>query len=250
MPGEESASHLSRISTQWDLLAKAHQGEGTVASRAQQELLRRYCGAIYHYLLGVLRDAHAAEDLSQEFALRFLRGAFAWADPERGRFRDYVKKALYHLLVDYRRRRQGEPRPLPDGGASLAAEDDVPDQADEEFVKHWRGELLGRTWETLAEEEAETGRLFHTVLRWRVEHPDEPAARLAELLSARQGKPFTESGIRVTLHRARERFADLLLDEVARSLQTPAPDRIEAELVALDLLAYCRPALDRRARPE
>jgi hypothetical protein len=133
-------------------------------------------------------------------------------------------------------------------GSEIPASDVSLDAGDAEFLRHWRGELLARAWESLAADEAATGRLFHTVLHWRVEHPQEPAARLAEVLEARSGKAVTEGSIRVTLHRARERFADLLLDEVARSLQTADSQRIEQELIDLDLFTYCRPALERRAR--
>jgi RNA polymerase sigma factor (sigma-70 family) len=243
MPGDEWASHLSRISTHWDLLFAAHQGEKEDVRQAQQELLRRYCGAIYRYLLAVLRDPEAAADLSQEFALRFVRGAFRNADPERGRFRDFVKKSLYHLIMDHHRRQQAQPRPLPE---QLPAVDDQTDTVDAEFNKHWRGEILGRTWEALAALERETGQLFHTVLRWRVEHPQHPAEELAQELSLQLGKPFTEGAIRVQLHRARAKYADLLLDEVARSLQSSAMERIEQELIDLDLLSYCKAALERR----
>jgi hypothetical protein len=52
--------------------------------------------------------------------------------------------------------------------------------------------------------------------------------------------------VRQTLHRAREKFAVLLLDEVARSLQTDDLDRIEQELIDLGLQSYCRSALTRR----
>jgi hypothetical protein len=64
------------------------------------------------------------------------------------------------------------------------------------------------------------------------------------------GKAFTIAGTRQLLHRARKRFAELLLDEVARSLPTSAPDHLEQELIDLNLLHYCRSALkDWKATP-
>jgi RNA polymerase sigma-70 factor (ECF subfamily) len=240
--------HLSRISTNWDLLIQARQGEGDAVSCAQRVLMRRYCGAVYRYLLAAVRDPDVAEELSQEFALRFVRGDFRRADPERGRFRDFVKTALYHLIIDHHRRRQGQPGPLPSASGRLPAAAADPNAEDAEFVSHWRGELLGRAWEALAAVEERTGQLFYTVLHWRVTYPEEPAARLAEELGGRLGRPFTEGGIRQTLRRAREKFADLLLEEVARSLETTSAERIEQELIDLGLHVYCRPALDRRGR--
>ena len=49
------------------------------------------------------------------------------------------------------------------------------------------------------------------------------------------------------LHRAREQFANLLLDEVEQSLDDPSHDDLEEELIELQLIEYCRDALaDRR----
>jgi hypothetical protein len=58
--------------------------------------------------------------------------------------------------------------------------------------------------------------------------------------------PVSEAGVRQTLHRAREKFADLLLEEVARELDDPTPERLEEELSELSLLDQCRAALERR----
>jgi RNA polymerase sigma-70 factor (ECF subfamily) len=134
------------------LLLQAHRGEGEELSEARRLLLRRYCGAVYRYLRAAVRDAHAAEELSQEFALRVLRGDFRRADPGRGRFRDFVKTALYHLIVDYHRGRQKQPGPLPAADSELpAAAGEGP--GDQEFLDRWREELLERAWEALAEAE-------------------------------------------------------------------------------------------------
>jgi RNA polymerase sigma factor (sigma-70 family) len=247
---KDVSQRLSNIATRWSLVWQAHHGQGDAVSVAQRRLLQRYCGAVYRYLLGALRDTDAADELAQEFALRFVRGDFKRADPERGRFRDFVKTAVYHLIVDYHRRRQGRPMPLPSESCQDPAAAPDGGLADQEFLDRWREELLDRTWEALAEVQERTGQLFHRVLLWRTEHPQEPAARLAEQLTAQHGRAFTEAGIRQTLHRAREKFADLLLDEVARSLQTTAPDRVEQELIDLGLLPYCRPALERRRKAD
>ena len=54
-----------------------------------------------------------AEELTQEFALRFLDGKYHGADRECGRFRNFVKGVLAHLIADHYRRQQARPRPLP-----------------------------------------------------------------------------------------------------------------------------------------
>jgi RNA polymerase sigma-70 factor (ECF subfamily) len=68
---------------------------------------------------------------------------------------------------------------------------------------------------------------------------------MAEQLSPQLGKPLTAAGVRQMLHRARDRFAGLLLDEVAHSLDQPSVEDIEQELLELGLLEHCRPALRR-----
>src|SRR5271165_1024348 len=108
----KAGTNLNHISTIWSMVRKAH-GVPGAANPALEALLERYSGAVYRYLLGALRDPHAADDLSQEFSLRFVRGDFRNADPQRGRFRDLVKTVLFHLIVDYQRRQKAGPRALP-----------------------------------------------------------------------------------------------------------------------------------------
>lgn len=228
---------LSRISTMWTLLHQAHAGSADAATAAQRVLMQRYCGAAYRYLLGALRDEDAALDLFQEFALRFIRGDFRRADPERGRFRDYVKTALIHLVSDYRKSQQSRPGPLPDDVPAPPATDPEPD-----FIASWRDELLHRTWESLREAHP----TFHVVLLKQVEDPELPSPQKADQLADQLGEPFTAGQFRVTLHRARERFADLLLKEVAHSLGTPTEAELLAELRELHLLKLCAPAFERR----
>jgi hypothetical protein len=70
------------------------------------------------------------------------------------------------------------------------------------------------------------------------------APQLAEELTVQLGRRFTAVAVRQILHRARHRFAALLLDEVAHSLKNPTADKLAEELAELGLLEYCRPALE------
>src|SRR5437870_2922686 len=105
---------LSRISTLWSQIVQAHAGQASGVTAAQQALMQRYAGAVYRYLVAMVRDPDVAEDLAQDFAVRFLRGDFRRADPDRGRFRDFVKMALRHLVADHHRRHRVRPRRLSD----------------------------------------------------------------------------------------------------------------------------------------
>src|SRR5689334_25268020 len=111
---KESMDHnLATTSTLWSLVREANDGPEEAAQRAREALLERYKGAVHRYLLGALRDPYAADDLAQEFFLRFVRGDFRNANPAKGRFRDLVKTTLFHLIVDHQRRQKACPRPLP-----------------------------------------------------------------------------------------------------------------------------------------
>src|SRR5262249_38741382 len=150
--------HLSQISTVWAQLRQAQGGAGgrdPARGEAQEQMLRRYSPAIYRYLLGALRDPDAADELFQEFALRFVRGDFHRADERRGRFRDFLKTALFHLVVDAQRRRKRPPDPRASGDRGPEPAVDAPPDADEaeaerQFLQVWRSELLARAWDGLA----------------------------------------------------------------------------------------------------
>jgi len=107
--------------------------------------------------------------------------------------------------------------------------------------------LLARAWDRLKTAEQESGQPFFAVLRYRADHPDASSTEMAEQLSAQLGKAISSTHVRQLLHRARERFADGLLDEVVHSMADGSSDALEQELIDLNLYEYCRPALERRA---
>src|SRR3954447_22073371 len=109
MPADET--RLSQIATHWSLLLQAHGPDDSARHAALAELLPRYCTAVYRYLRSLVRDDAAAEELCQEFALRFIRGDFRRVDPRRGRFRDYLQAVLVHLAGESARRGQTRTAP-------------------------------------------------------------------------------------------------------------------------------------------
>jgi RNA polymerase sigma-70 factor (ECF subfamily) len=237
---------LSKIMTLWPVVEKARDGVGATASAAQAQLVQRYLRPIYRYLLAAVRDPDAADELAQEFVVSLLQGAFKRVAPERGRFRDYVKVVLSNAVSRYRQRRAKQPLTAEsvvlDG---VSAADDNPN-LDAAFLKEWREELLARAWEALAKAEKGSGSLYHTLLHFRASNPDVSSAQMAEQFAVKLGRPLSAAGVRQTIHRARELFADLLLDEAATSLETTDLDRVERELIDLELLPYCQDAIQRR----
>jgi RNA polymerase sigma factor (sigma-70 family) len=230
-------THISVIETLWTVVRLAHEG----APQAQEELVRRYGMAAYRYLLAILRDEQEASEVLQNFWLRFLSGSFRNARPERGRFRALIKTALYHLAVDQIRKR----RAVPSG--SLAEEVPAEEEGQQQFLAEWRQKLLDRAWEALAGVKEQSRQPLYEVLRFRAQHPELSSEEMAERLSEQLGRPLTAAGVRQVLKRAREKFAELLVQEVALTLAEPSAEELEEEVSELGLLSYCRSALGRRA---
>lgn len=246
MNDREIDQRLSQIATQWTMLNQAHKGQADEAAVARQVLMQRYCGAVFRYLLRAVRDVPVAEDLTQEFALRFIQGRFGQYDPQQGRFRNYVKGSLFRLVQDYYREAGRAIKAVPlDPDQAVPAGDDQA-AADQAFRDSWRQELLARAWKGLALVEADTGQPYHELLRRRVDQPDRSSAELAADLSASRGKTFSAAGVRQLVHRAREKFAELLLDDIRLSLEDAPMDRVLEELAELNLLKYCKDILDKR----
>lgn len=109
------------------------------------------------------------------------------------------------------------------GAARLAGAPEESNVLDQPFLDKWREELLARTWEALEELQTRTGQPYYTALRRKTEQPQVRSAQLASQLGA-----------------------DLLVEEVGRSLQSSDPAALEEELLALNLLPYCQTALERR----
>jgi DNA-directed RNA polymerase specialized sigma24 family protein len=241
MEGDAADQRLSQLSTAWTTFFRAHAGAADEGQAARRRLLELYGVPVYRYLRAAVREPDAADELYQEFALRLVRGDFQNACPERGRFRDFLKTALYHLIVDHQRNQARRPGSLGDDPPDVAPERDTSDEA---FAAGWRAEILARAWAVLERHERETGQPLHTVLNCRADHPDERSPDMAGRLSTQLGRAVDAGWVRKRLHQARERFAAAVVEEVAGTVDPATPDAVAEELIELGLLDYCREALD------
>src|SRR5581483_1728350 len=228
------------------VVREAHREPSPALSQAQALLIERYGRAVYRYLLAALRDPAAADDVFQEFALLLVRGSFKRVSPEKGRFRDYVKTVLFHLVAEHRRRQQKVPRIADSMALAAAAAPAGPSEDELEFRDRWRDELLAKAWEALEQHQRDGGGLYHTLLYFHTTHPGLDSAAMARQLSEQLGRPLTAGGVRQTIRRARERFADFLIDELARSLETDDLDAVAQEAADLGLHSYCADVLQKR----
>ena len=77
--------------------------------------------------------------------------------------------------------------------------------------------------------------MAYTLLRLRSEHPDESSEQLAKRLGDRLNRVVRADALRQKLRRARVRFAELLLMEIANGLTRATASDVEEELVDLQL---------------
>lgn len=232
-------NRLSQIDTSWTQLGLAHgdddQNEET--QQARQTLLHRYATPVYQYLLACVRDETVAEDLAQDFAIRFLRGRFENADEDRGRFRDFVKRSLSNLATDHFRRLKKERKDL----RSIVPEEASASELNDRFQKIWRQEILNQVWQVLQTSDDPSDRVSFIVLQLKAENPESVAAELAPLAASSLEKTnVTEEWFRQNLHRARKKFGKLLRNEISQTLgQRFDEDVVDEELAELKLLQYC-----------
>ncbi|MFQ3651706.1 MAG: sigma-70 family RNA polymerase sigma factor [Gemmataceae bacterium] len=239
-------SRLNQITTLWSELRVAHNEADAGQQFARERMLDRYSGAIFRYLLKALGDSEAAHDLHQEFAVRFLSGRLQGADPQQGRFRDYLKGVLYNLIAEHHHRRIRQERQLLEEIPEPAVPCALQQEQEEAFRKSWTRELLARTWANLQRHEQQTGQPFYTVLRYRADHPEQTSEQMAQALSLPLQRALSAANVRKLLERARSNFGNLLIEEVMQSLADPTPEDIAEELAELGLLEMVRKELEQR----
>jgi len=235
---------LSQIETLWSVVRQAHRTDASDARDAQRKLLEQYGKAIRRYLNTKLRDPAAADEVFQDFAIKFVRGDFHGVTPEKGRFRTFIRTVLFRQVADYYRARKRRGDVQLDVNLIEPVADSDDDQRDEEFVEVWRDEMLKKAWDLLYDLEKSSGKPWYTVLQLRVKNPTMRSAQLAEAVGEHLEKGISSANVRVLLHRAREKFSVLLIETVSSSLNSTSPDEIEEELAELHLLEYCRAALE------
>ena len=153
--------------THWSRVARAVDPGGADARAALAELCAAYWYPIYTLVRRLGYGEADALDLTQEYFARLLeKPVLAAADPDRGRFRAFLRADCVFFLNGRRDRdraqKRGGARPLLSidardaEGRYLVEPADEP--ADRLFERSWALTLLGRAVDRLASEYATTGR--------------------------------------------------------------------------------------------
>jgi RNA polymerase sigma factor (sigma-70 family) len=241
MADETISQRLDSMTTRWSVVRRAHQASIVSAGQARNELVLRYSKAIRAYVRALLQDDGRADEVAQDAIVRLLSGDFAGADPNRGRFRDLLKVSVRNMARNHWAK-ENRRRPVAVDIEEVAGADGSPDDPD--WLASWRQNALDLTWsalETLERSQPDSAAV--SLLRLRAAFPDASSDELAERLSQKSGKAVTAEALRQQLRRARVKFAELLIEEIADGLGDASPDDVEEELAALGLMDYVRDLL-------
>jgi len=223
--------------TQWTTVREAGQAVSPEADAARAKLCQSYWYPLYFYVRRLGHSHEDAQDLTQEFfALLLEKNYLAIADPEKGKFRSFLLLMLKRFLAKQWARANRQKR---GGGAELVpldaertehqyiaepADELSPDKA---FDRRWAQVLLTRVIDRLqAQCDAEgKGHLFaelRPLLSGDGEEPYETVARRLQIPKAT---------FKVLVHRFRQRYGQLLREEIAPTVSSP--EEVEDELRAL-----------------
>ena len=221
--------------THWSVVLAAGQSTNARASAALEQLCCTYWYPLYAYVRRRGFSHEDAQDLTQSFFSHLLRKDFLdRVGPEKGRFRSFLLACLKHFLVDEwekaRTAKRGGNCPvlsldMEQGAARYQREARVEADPESLFDRRWALDLLERVLDRLQHEAAASGRrTVFTELECYLlgERPTETYAQLGSRLS------MSETAVKVTVHRLRQRYRELLREEVAHTV-TP-PEELEAEI--------------------
>ena len=229
--------------THWSMVLAA-QGRSPAAADALEKLCRTYWRPIYGFVRREGIRPEDAKDLTQGFfALLLERRDLNAVRKEKGRLRSYLLTALKHFLTNERNRAMAIKRGQ---GQRLIPLEDLherervgfqaidPLTADQIYERRWALSVLDQVLARLGEEYRAAGniQLFDRLQKSLTDEPDRPSP--AEI--AREFR-MTESAVRQASYRMRQRYRQLLREEIANTVMVPAD--IEDEL--RHLVAVLRP---------
>ncbi len=231
LSGSKRLSRLDAITTHW--------------SRVNDPayFVLRYDLAIRKYLSALLKSQEAVQEVIHEVLLGILKRGLDQIQENAGRFRDYLRSSLRHAVYQYWRTKQKSGTSEAAEWSSVPSTEPSPEDAiDRVWIDDWRECLLERTWQALlAQQDNSQGSTpYYTVLRLAVQHPNDTSTILAARAGAALNRPMRPDTFRQQLRRARRRFAELLRNEVARTLDDPTPEAIVEEFIDLGMLEQMR----------
>lgn len=220
--------------THWSVVFEAARPESAGAVDAFARLYRDYWSPLYGYIRRRGRTPHEAEDLAQGFFVSLLEHErLRGLERGGGRFRSFLLKALQNFLANEWDRASALKR---GGGQTLVPLDHVDAESsylaapavagpEADFDRNWALAVLALTMRNLEDELRAAGkeRIFeHLRPHLQGERSGRPYAEIGAELG------LSEGAVKVTVHRLRQRYGELLRAELTRTVGDEA--EVAAEL--------------------
>ena len=223
------------VTTHWSVVVGAQEKDSPDSAAALEKLCHSYWYPLYAYIRRRGYGPEDAQDLTQEFFARLLQRNYpAQADRAKGKFRSFLLLTLNHFLSDEHARATARKR---GGGQALvsldepASEDryrlEVPDDLTPEklFERRWAQTILNQALARLRAEFVAEGKAEHYEILKAFEPGEQKTISYAEA-AAQLG--VSESAVKSTIHRLRQRHRELVREEIAQTVSTAA--EIDQEL--------------------
>ena len=220
--------------THWSVVLAAANEEAPDAAAALERLCRVYWHPLFAYVRRRGCGPEDAQDQTQEFFLRLLRGhSLGQIHPGKGKFRSYLLAAFNHFLANEWDRATAVKR----GGrfTFLALDHDSVEQQMAEaskqrspeqiFERCWALALLQEVLGRLREEANQEGRLARFDELKAFLTGEKPPGSYAHLAAKLGG---SEAALRKEVQRLRHRYGELLREEIIRTVANPL--EVEDEL--------------------
>lgn len=234
MPGKTDTNSTSRdtsrfATTHWSVVLAAGSPESTRYHEALATLCQTYWYPLYAYLRRHGSDTHDAAEHTQAFFTKMLeKKALAKLHPRGGKFRSFLLTALKRFVGDERERRHAQKR----GGDRQVLSINIEDaenkyklqpidrlSPDKLFERSWALTVLNCVMSRLMTEMegVEKRQLFDQARAHLCGTCDAiPYRELAVSLD------MTEGAVKAAIHRMRNRYRDILYEEILQTVSSPA----------------------------
>jgi RNA polymerase sigma factor (sigma-70 family) len=215
--------------THWSVVLNAADTSAPGADEALEKLCRTYWYPLYAHVRRQGRNAEDAQDLTQAFFEHFLgRKAVRLANRERGKFRSFLLTSLNHFLNhEWERaktaRRGGGQVHLPWDQSSAESQYEVESLSEvppeKVYDRRWALALFQEALARLRQEHAAAGKvqLFEQLKEFLTESAGEGTyGDVATRLGMSSG------AVAVAVHRLRQRYGELVREEIAHTVTNPA----------------------------
>jgi RNA polymerase sigma factor (sigma-70 family) len=226
--GENAHHGAAFTTTHWSVVLQA-QGQSAAAQEALEKLCRTYWRPIYGFVQRQGVKPEEAKDLTQGFfAMLLERRDLNAVRQEKGRLRSYLLTSLKHFLTNEHNRAMAIKR---GAGQQLISLEDLRERertgfeptatlpADQIYERRWALSVLDHVMARLGDEYRAAGniQLFDRLQKSLTDEPDCPSP-------ANTAREFgmTESAVRQASYRLRQRYRQLLREEVAHTVMAPA----------------------------